>query len=64
MKQFIQEELKNMPANGVRGPIAIVASDEDIYRMACTYAILGRDRIRIKVFREREEADAWMRQHQ
>jgi hypothetical protein len=64
MKRFIEEELKNTTPNGVRGPVAIVASEETIYRMACTYAVLGGHRLKIKVFRERVEADAWLRQNQ
>ena len=64
MKRFIEEELKNTTPNGVRGPVAIVATDEAIYRMACTYAVLGGDRIKIKIFRDRLEAVAWLRQNQ
>jgi hypothetical protein len=64
MKRFIEEELKNFPPDGVRGPVAIVANHEGVYRMACTYAVLGRHRIKIKVFRERDEADEWLREHQ
>jgi hypothetical protein len=64
VKRFIEEELKSMPPNGVRGPVAIVASDEAIYRMSCAYAVLGRHRINIKVFREQVEAGAWLQQNQ
>ena len=63
MKRFIQEELRSMPLSGARGPIAIVAVADEIYRMACVYKVLGRSRLRIKVFNERSEAEMWLQQN-
>jgi hypothetical protein len=51
-----------MPLSGARGPIAIVAVADEIYRMACAYEILGRTRLRIKVFRERSQAEMWLQE--
>ena len=62
MRRFIREELRSTPLTGSRGPIAVVAVDDDIYRMACAYEVLGRPRLRIKVFRERAEAERWLQQ--
>lgn len=64
LKRFIQEELKNTPMEGPRGPIALVATDDAVYRMACTYAVLGRHRLQIGVFTDRMEAERWLAQAQ
>ena len=63
LKRFIQEEIRNTPLEGPRGPIALVAADDENYRMACTYAVLGRYRLQIRVFTDRAEAEMWLWHH-
>jgi hypothetical protein len=46
--------------NQARGPLAIVATDPDIYSRACTYATLGRGTVTVEVFRDRHEAEQWL----
>ncbi len=43
-----------------RGPLAIVATVEGLYAMACAYAALSGHQGRVGVFRERVEADQWL----
>jgi hypothetical protein len=43
-----------------RGPVALLTTDPDFYGAACAYAALGRSRLRIEVFRELEDATAWL----
>ena len=48
------------PAEQPRGPVAIVATDPILYDVACTYAALGRSRLRIQVCSDLNEADLWL----
>jgi hypothetical protein len=60
MRSFMAEEC-NIQAEVSRGPIAIVAKPgTTIYKMACTYAVLGRPNLRVEVFHDRQEAEAWL----
>jgi hypothetical protein len=43
-----------------RGPVALLITDPVLYASACTYAALGRSKMRVSVFRELEEADLWL----
>jgi hypothetical protein len=43
-----------------RGPVAILATNPDVYAVACKYAILAGKKTRVAVFRERKEADEWL----
>jgi hypothetical protein len=59
MRLFMAEEMA-IPTE-TRGPIAIVATaNTKIYAMACTYVVLGRPKLKIEVFRQRGEAEAWL----
>jgi hypothetical protein len=44
----------------LRGPIAIVVTDPTLYTMACTNRALGLSKMTIEVFRDFDEADAWL----
>ena len=46
-----------------RGPIAILATDPPVYDTACSYAALGRSTLTIEVFRDLDEAEAWLTTH-
>ena len=64
LKQFMDAEA--LPAAGeqprqVRGPIAFLVTEPALYEKACTYRALGRGRLIIEVFRDFEEADAWLK---
>jgi hypothetical protein len=43
-----------------RGPVAILATDPILYAVACTYAVLGRAKLKIQAFRDLDEADMWL----
>ncbi len=58
-RRFIGEELSIFGGIG-RGPIAVLVRDPNIYRTACFYAALGRGKLNIQVFRDREEAEQWL----
>jgi hypothetical protein len=60
LRVFMSEEASNISREGPRGPIAILATEPIMYNMACTYAVLGRPILNIKVFRDRAEAEAWL----
>jgi hypothetical protein len=46
-----------------RGPVAFLADDVPMYTSACRYAILMRPEMMIEVFRDGNEADAWLIAH-
>ncbi len=47
-----------------RGPIAIVATDQEQYEKACVYAALGRSQLfTIEIFRDRNDAEVWLAAH-
>jgi hypothetical protein len=46
-----------------RGPVAFLADDLPMYTSACRYAGLMRAQMTIEVFREWNEADAWLIAH-
>jgi hypothetical protein len=46
--------------NQPRGPLAIVATDPDIYSRSCTYATLVRGTVAVEVFRDLHEAEQWL----
>jgi hypothetical protein len=64
LKQFMDAEALPAPDEQPlqpRGPIAFVVTDPASYEKACTYRALGRGKLLIEVFREYEEADAWLK---
>jgi hypothetical protein len=58
----LREVLKQAASHAeqTRGPVAFLITDPALYASACTYAALGRSRMRVSVFRELEEADRWL----
>ena len=59
MRLLRKEEVR--ATEGSRGPIAVVASDPDMYSVACTYAAIGRPQLSVGVFRDRKEAEAYLK---
>lgn len=64
LKQFMEAE--SSPASGEhppqrRGPMAFLVTDPALYEKACTYRALGSGKLSIEVFRDYEEADAWLK---
>jgi hypothetical protein len=46
---------------GLRGPVALLVTDQAVYRRLCTCAALGRSTtLTIAVFRDRSEAERWL----
>ena len=43
-----------------RGRVAVVTGDPAMYRLACTYAALGRSIMTMEVFRDLDEANRWL----
>ena len=60
LRQFIRQDAQDRPGAGTRGPVAILATNPFVYGLACSYAALGRSKMTIGVFRDVEEADAWL----
>jgi hypothetical protein len=63
LKEFMKAE--SLPAAGEqpvqpRGPIAFLVTEPALYEKACTYRALGRGKLSIEVFRDRDEADEWL----
>jgi hypothetical protein len=59
LRLFMSQE-STISTDKSRGPIAILAKDQSMYAMACTYAALGGSKLNIRVFRERAEGDTWL----
>jgi len=38
----------------------VLVTDPILYRLACTYAALGRTTVTVQVFRDSDEADLWL----
>jgi hypothetical protein len=57
LRQFMSEAARTTQP---RGPLAIVATDPVIYGRACTYATLARATLTVEVFRNLDEAEAWL----
>jgi hypothetical protein len=43
-----------------RGPLALLSTDANLYATACMCAALGGTKRKVEVFRDRDEADAWL----
>jgi hypothetical protein len=51
------------PGEPARGPVAILVSQPALYSLACTYAAMARAHATIEVFRDRDEAESWLRKN-
>jgi hypothetical protein len=60
LRRMIDQAAAARPAEPRRGPVAIVATDPILYRVACTYAALGHAKLAIQVCRDLDEADLWL----
>ncbi len=60
LRKMIDQAASSRPAAQLRGPVAIVATDPILYRVACTYAALGHAKLAIQVHRDLDEADLWL----
>jgi hypothetical protein len=56
----ILKQAASRPTEGRRGPVALLVTDPILYRLACTYAALGRTTVTVQVFRDSDEADLWL----
>ena len=43
-----------------RGPIAVVTTDDEMYRSACLYVVMAKPRLHIDVFKQIDEAEQWL----
>jgi hypothetical protein len=43
-----------------RGPVAVVSTNPVVYGLACLYAAMVRAYATVSIFRDRDEADAWL----
>jgi hypothetical protein len=53
---------KPRPGEPPRGPVAVVSTNPVIYGSACLYAAMVRGHTTVSIFRDRDEADAWLNQ--
>jgi hypothetical protein len=60
LRAMIDQAASSRPIEQLRGPVAIVATDPIVYRVACTYAALGHAKLAIQVHRDVDEADLWL----
>jgi hypothetical protein len=56
-------KIQPRPAESPRGPVAILTQNQSMYSRACTYAAMARDHATIEVFRDLDEAEAWLSDH-
>jgi hypothetical protein len=53
---------KPRPVEPPRGPVAVVSTSPVMYVSACLYAAMVRAHTTVSIFRDRDEADAWLNQ--
>jgi hypothetical protein len=53
---------KPRPGEPHRGPVAVVSTKPAMYSLACLYAAMVSAHTTMSVFRDRDEADAWLNQ--
>jgi hypothetical protein len=63
LRELVGQSASGQAAERPRGPVAILATDPILYGVACTYAALGQATLTIRVFRESDEAAAWLTAH-
>jgi hypothetical protein len=49
------------PGEVARGPVAVLSTSPSIYAAACSYAAMVKSFATFAVFRDRDEAEAWLR---
>src|ERR1700736_3060844 len=60
LRQIMSQSAARQPGTGVRGPVAILATDSALYGRMCTYAALRRATLTIEVFRYLDRAEEWL----
>jgi len=60
LREIMGQAASHRPAQRLRGPVALLVTDPIMYGLACTYAALGHSKLTIQVFRNLDEADAWL----
>lgn len=53
---------KPRPGEPHRGPVAVVSTNPVMYGLACLYAAMVKAHATVSIFRDRDEADAWLNQ--
>lgn len=53
---------KPRPGEPPRGPVAVVSTNPVMYGLACLYAAMVKAYATVSIFRDRDEADAWLNQ--
>jgi hypothetical protein len=54
--------IKPRPGEPPRGPVAVVSTNPVIYGSASLYAAMVSAHTTVSIFRDRDEADAWLNQ--
>jgi hypothetical protein len=60
LRQVASNVIAREISEGPRGPVAILATDEAHYALACAYAALRRSTQSVQVFRVPDEAEQWL----
>jgi ribosomal protein L37AE/L43A len=53
---------KPRPGETPRGPVAVITMNPRMYSLACLYAAMVGAHSTVSIFRDRDEADAWLNQ--
>jgi len=60
LREIMDDAAAWRAAEGSRGPVALLATEPIMYGRLCTYAALGQSKLTIQVFRDLDQADAWL----
>jgi hypothetical protein len=60
LREIMDDAAAWRAAEGPRGPVALLATEPIMYGRLCTYAALGQSKLTIQVFRDLDQADAWL----
>jgi hypothetical protein len=53
---------KPRPGEPPRGPVAVVSMNPRMYSLACLYAAMVKAHTSVAIFRERDDAETWLKQ--
>ena len=56
-RAYVHDPHRSTPT---RGPVAVVATDDEMYRRGCLYVAMSRPALEIDMFRELDEAQQWL----
>jgi hypothetical protein len=57
LRHFMRQDAQPRPEAGRRGPVAVLAINSLVYILACSSAALAGSAMRIRLFRDFDEAD-------